>query len=50
MLARLWTPLGGSVLSTNATLATAGVHVTEVGLVYYILVIKFQWAKVTFAT
>ncbi|GET56582.1 hypothetical protein GLOIN_2v1670669 [Rhizophagus irregularis DAOM 181602=DAOM 197198] len=26
MLARLWTPLGGSVLSTNAT---AGVHVTE---------------------
>uniref|UniRef100_U9UX05 Uncharacterized protein n=1 Tax=Rhizophagus irregularis (strain DAOM 181602 / DAOM 197198 / MUCL 43194) TaxID=747089 RepID=U9UX05_RHIID len=43
----LWTPLGGSVLSTNAT---AGVHVTEVGLVYYIIVIKFQWAKWDFGT
>ncbi|CAB4442673.1 unnamed protein product [Rhizophagus irregularis] len=31
MLARLWTrrPTGTSVLSTNATLAAAGVHVTE---------------------
>ena len=40
----------GSALSGNATLAAAGVHVTEVRLTYYILVIKFQRAKITFAT
>jgi hypothetical protein len=41
---------GGSALSGNATLATAGVHVTEARLMHYILVIKFQRTKITFAT